>query len=124
MRPNELAELEKEIERLSTEKINLVNSQDYEQAAAVRDKVRQLRGKVDELKQEWESSIRSEENVIDADDIQHIVSDMTGVPLVAHRPERERKAASTSKRSCTKRSSRRTRRSPSSRRPSAARAPA
>ena len=48
----------------------------------MRDKVRQLRGKVDELKQEWESSIRSEENVIDADDIQHIVSDMTGVPLV------------------------------------------
>jgi ATP-dependent Clp protease ATP-binding subunit ClpC len=82
VRPNEVAELESEIQRLANEKTNLVNTQAYEQAAGVRDQVRQLRTRVDDLKREWESNIRSEENVIDADDIQQIVSDMTGVPLV------------------------------------------
>lgn len=81
VRPKELFEVEREIERLTTEKTNLVNSQNYEKAAAVRDTVRQLKAKVDGLKQEWERSISMEENVVDVEDIQSIISDMTGIPL-------------------------------------------
>ena len=39
MRPTELAELEREIEKLNAAKLNLVNNQNYERAAAVRDEV-------------------------------------------------------------------------------------
>ena len=88
IRPRELADLEKEIERLNSEKTSLVNTQNYEKAAAVRDMVRQLKGKVDEIKKTWESTITVEENVVDVEDIQQVISDMTGIPLCAHRAER------------------------------------
>jgi ATP-dependent Clp protease ATP-binding subunit ClpC len=81
VRPVELTNLEQEIERLTLEKTNLVNTQHYEKAASVRDKVRQLKTKVDEMKREWESTIKAEENVLDIDDIQLIISEMTGIPL-------------------------------------------
>jgi ATP-dependent Clp protease ATP-binding subunit ClpC len=81
VRPTELAELEREIEELNNEKMALVNSQNYEKAAAVRDTVRQLKMKVEELKSSWQVSLRSEHNVIRADDIQMIISDITGIPL-------------------------------------------
>jgi ATP-dependent Clp protease ATP-binding subunit ClpC len=81
IRPKELADLEKEIDKLNAEKATLVNTQNYEKAAAVRDTVRQLKGKVDEIKKSWESTIAYEENVVDTEDIQQVISDMTGIPL-------------------------------------------
>jgi len=81
VRPTELTRLEQEIEKLTTEKTNLVSSQNYEKAAFVRDKVRQLKGRVDELKKSWQGSIKPEENLIDVEDIQSIISEITGIPL-------------------------------------------
>ena len=43
VRPKALSSLDEKIERLTIEKSNLVNSQNYEKAAAVRDQVRQLK---------------------------------------------------------------------------------
>ncbi|MFW6274900.1 MAG: Clp protease N-terminal domain-containing protein, partial [Spirochaetota bacterium] len=81
VRPKELTELEEEIERLTEEKINLVNNQDYEKAAAVRDTVRQLKGRVEEIKNGWQKSLKNEKNVVDEEDIQSIISNITGIPL-------------------------------------------
>lgn len=81
IRPKELADLEKEIDKLNGEKTTLVNTQNYEKAAAVRDQVRQLKDKVEEVKKSWESTIAYEENVVDVEDIQEVISDMTGIPL-------------------------------------------
>jgi ATP-dependent Clp protease ATP-binding subunit ClpC len=80
--PQEVSDLEKEIERLNTEKTAFVTAQNYERAAAVRDTVRQLKAKIDELKDEWRLSMKSEQNTVDSEDIQKIISDMTGIPLV------------------------------------------
>jgi ATP-dependent Clp protease ATP-binding subunit ClpC len=66
---------------MNVEKTGLVNTQNYEKAAAVRDMVRQLKGKLDEIKKTWESTITVEENVVDVEDIQQVISDMTGIPL-------------------------------------------
>ncbi len=81
VRPKELAELEKEIEDLTADKIALVNNQNYEKAAAVRDTVRQLKQKVEEMKKGWEQTLRSEKNIVDETDIQFVISDITGIPL-------------------------------------------
>jgi ATP-dependent Clp protease ATP-binding subunit ClpC len=81
IRPKELADLERDIDRLNAEKATLVNTQNYEKAAAVRDQVRQLKSKVDEVKKSWESTIAYEENVVDVEDIMQVISDMTGIPL-------------------------------------------
>ncbi|MFP4489922.1 MAG: ATP-dependent Clp protease ATP-binding subunit [Spirochaetaceae bacterium] len=81
VRPKELTELEEEIDRLTGEKINLVNNQDYEKAAAVRDTVRQLKGRVEEMKKNWKNSMKNERNLVEVDDIQRIISSITGIPL-------------------------------------------
>ncbi|MBU8912720.1 MAG: ATP-dependent Clp protease ATP-binding subunit [Spirochaetales bacterium] len=81
VRPTELAELEREIEKLNAEKLTLVNSQNYERAAAIRDQVRQLKTKVEEMKTQWKVTLKTEQNVVDAEDIQYVLSDMTGIPL-------------------------------------------
>ncbi len=81
VRPAKLAELEKEIEALNQEKLSLVNSQNYERAAAVRDEVRELKQRVEEIKSEWKVTLKTERSVVDSDDIQFVISDITGIPL-------------------------------------------
>jgi ATP-dependent Clp protease ATP-binding subunit ClpC len=81
VRPKELQEMEEEIERLTREKIELVNNQDYEKAASVRDTVRQMRSKVEEMKKGWEKTLKNERNVVSEDDIQAIISNITGIPV-------------------------------------------
>ncbi len=82
VRPTEIAELEQRIEELNTEKVALVNSQNYERAAAVRDEVRHLRERVEQLRSQWKVTLRSEQSVVDAEDINFILSDITGIPLI------------------------------------------
>jgi ATP-dependent Clp protease ATP-binding subunit ClpC len=81
VRPTELQDLEAEIERLNQEKVNLVNSQNYEQAASIRDQVRQLRGRVEDIRNAWKVSLKTEQNIVDAEDIQYVISEITGIPI-------------------------------------------
>ncbi len=81
VRPKELTELEKEIETLNIEKSHLVNIQNYEQAAAVRDSAKHIKIKIEDFKRDWQSNIKREENLVDIDDIQEIISEITGIPL-------------------------------------------
>jgi ATP-dependent Clp protease ATP-binding subunit ClpC len=80
-RPQELTELDEQIERLTAEKIALVNTQNYEKAAAVRDTVRHLKNRVEEVKRGWQTTLKLEKNIVTEDDIQTIISDITGIPL-------------------------------------------
>jgi ATP-dependent Clp protease ATP-binding subunit ClpC len=81
VRPKELAEIETQIEQLSVEKSSLVAQQNYEQAASLRDQVKNLRNRMDEIKQHWEANLQVEENLVDVEDIQSVVSEITGIPL-------------------------------------------
>lgn len=79
-RPAELAELEKSIEELNREKDNLVQSQDYESAAMVRDKVRDLKQKLDDFNEYWKNNAVSSKKHVTVKDIAKIISNMTGIP--------------------------------------------
>jgi ATP-dependent Clp protease ATP-binding subunit ClpC len=81
VRPSEITKVEREMEKLNVEKSNLVSMQNYEKAAAIRDSVRQLKSKIEQLKKSWEGSIKAEENLIDVEDVQTIISEITGIPL-------------------------------------------
>jgi ATP-dependent Clp protease ATP-binding subunit ClpC len=81
-RPQAISDLEEKTLALTEEKISYVNSQDYENAARVRDKVREMRARIEELKSEWEKTLREETNLISVEDIQEIVSENTGIPMV------------------------------------------
>ncbi|AEJ61541.1 ATPase AAA-2 domain protein [Spirochaeta thermophila DSM 6578] len=81
-RPQEIEELEKKIDQLNSEKIMLVNTQNYERAAAVRDQVNRLKMELERLKTAWKLEIKRTQNIVDQEDIQEVVSDITGIPLV------------------------------------------
>jgi ATP-dependent Clp protease ATP-binding subunit ClpC len=79
-RPAELDELEENIERLTKEKQLLVQSQNYERAAEVRDKVLLLRQKFDMFKDSWEKNTASARKPVGVNDICRVVETMTGIP--------------------------------------------
>jgi ATP-dependent Clp protease ATP-binding subunit ClpC len=73
--------LEEKVNTLSRKKTDLVNNQDYEKAAAVRDQVRQIRIEIEEKRREWERSIRENRPAVTVDDIQSMIAEITGIPL-------------------------------------------
>lgn len=79
-RPSELEELEKQIDALGEEKNALVKSQNYEKAADVRDKVIELKVRLDAFREEWKSKNGGFRKSITINDICSILSQMTGIP--------------------------------------------
>jgi len=82
MVPKDFKEMEEEIEKLRQEKTHLVEMQDYEKAAKVRDKMNQLREKLEIMKDEWKKELNIEKPVVDDEEIYQITSELTGIPLV------------------------------------------
>lgn len=80
-RPSELALLEEKKKELEEEKRNLVMNQDYENAAVVRDKVIDLKKKLNLYTNIWEKNGGRPAKVVTAADIERIISEMTGIPV-------------------------------------------
>ncbi|HWQ27144.1 MAG TPA: ATP-dependent Clp protease ATP-binding subunit [Chlorobaculum sp.] len=80
--PKEILELEKSIEEVKAEKNKVVKMQNFEEAARLRDKEKNLLDALDHAKQEWEE--RSSESVYDVTeaDISSVIAMMTGIPVV------------------------------------------
>jgi ATP-dependent Clp protease ATP-binding subunit ClpC len=79
--PPDLADLEREIERLGGEKDEAVKNADYERAAELRDKCESLRMKRENTQREWKDNTQEAEGVVDEIVISEVVSRMTGIPL-------------------------------------------
>ena len=80
-KPPNLAELERDIERLIMEKDEAVKNADYERAAELRDKAEVSRARKDELQREWRDRAKEVDGVVDDETIATVVSSITGVPL-------------------------------------------
>lgn len=80
VRPPELDQIEEAIEELSSQKRALVEMQDYEKAALVRDKVYSLRRELDELKANWKANENANARQVTVDDVLSVISSMTGIP--------------------------------------------
>ena len=74
-------EAEAERKRLEEEKRNLVLTQDYESAALVRDKVIDLKKKLNLYTNIWEKNGGRPAKVVTGEDIERIISEMTGIPV-------------------------------------------
>ncbi|MBL8881093.1 MAG: ATP-dependent Clp protease ATP-binding subunit, partial [Phycisphaerales bacterium] len=79
--PPDLVEVEREIERLGSEKDEAVKNADYERAAELRDKVETLRMKKENVERDWKDRSKEIEGVVDENVIAEVVSMMTGIPL-------------------------------------------
>ncbi len=78
--PEEIKTLELEIEDITRKKNAAANSQQFEEAAKLRDQERKLKEQVDEMRQEWEQKVRDEVVEVTEQDIAEVVSSMTGIP--------------------------------------------
>src|SRR5205814_7723563 len=75
-------ELEEEIERVRKDKEALIENQEFEKAASLRNKERKLTQKKRELEEQWRTSENQEEQPqVDEEDIADIVSMWTGIPV-------------------------------------------
>src|SRR5437762_4043045 len=80
--PAEIHELEKKLEEVVKEKEAAIRGQEYEKAARLRDREKDLRAKRNEFKKSWTESKRDKEVQVNEDLIAAVLSVMTGIPMV------------------------------------------
>ncbi len=80
-RPPDVKEIERQIEEIRTDKEAAIKAQDFEKAASLRDNEKQAKDKLEKILTEWREQREEKEVVVTEDDMMHIVSKFTGVPL-------------------------------------------
>ena len=79
--PPSLKELEAELETVKKEKDAAVHSQEFENAANLRDKQTKLEKQLEETKNEWKKVQGEKNTCVTAEDIAVVVANWTGVPI-------------------------------------------
>ncbi len=80
-RPPEVKVMEAEIEEIKGKKEKAIKNQDFEGAAQMRDKEKQAKEKMETLLKEWRTRGEEKRIKVDEEEILHVVSKWTGIPL-------------------------------------------
>lgn len=80
-RPPDLKQLEESVEVARREKQAAIASQEYERAARLRDKEKELKTEFDNRVREWKERRQEQRVEVSEEDIAYLVSKWTGVPL-------------------------------------------
>lgn len=80
--PEDIRELEEKIKRINEEKASAVNSQNFEQAAALRDEEKEVKAHLENAKESWKKQNSETNGVVTPDEIAAIVSEWTHIPVV------------------------------------------
>ena len=79
--PEDIVELEKQIEEVKNEKNRVVKSQRFEEAASLRDTEKKLGEALDKAKLNWEDDSKNKRFPINEEHIAEVISMMTGIPV-------------------------------------------
>lgn len=79
--PEYIEKLRKEVDDIKEKKIQVVKTQNYEQAAKLRDEERKVLKKLEDEKEKWADKQRNNKTPVSVTDVFEIISDMTGVPI-------------------------------------------
>ena len=79
--PQEIHQLEVEIERLRKDKEEAIGKQEYEKAASLRDKEKNLREKLQKIYAEWKKNKEEQQVIVTDDDVAAIVAKQTQIPM-------------------------------------------
>lgn len=79
--PDEILQIEEEIEKIKEEKIRVVRSQRYEEAARLRDTERTLNDRLEKAKIQWEEDSKNKRVTVTVDHVGDVVAMMTGIPV-------------------------------------------
>ncbi len=80
-RPPDVKDIEASIETIRASKEAAIKAQDFEKAAALRDDEKAAKDQLDKVLSEWRASKEEKLVTVTEDDIMHVVSKWTGVPL-------------------------------------------
>jgi ATP-dependent Clp protease ATP-binding subunit ClpC len=80
--PKEILELEQKIEDIKGLKNQVVKSQNFEEAARLRDQEKRLIDSLERAKQEWEKSTAEKIFDVNEENVASVVAMMTGIPVV------------------------------------------
>lgn len=80
--PPSLKELESELETVKKEKDAAVHSQEFENAANLRDKQTKLEKQLEDTKNEWKKAQGEKNTCVTAEDIAVVVANWTGIPIM------------------------------------------
>lgn len=79
--PQDITKYEKEIEETRLAKEEAISHQEYEKAAKLRDKEKNLREQLLQIRSEWEINKEEHEVIVEDEDVAQVVARQTGVPL-------------------------------------------
>ncbi|QQE74642.1 ATP-dependent Clp protease ATP-binding subunit [Brevibacillus composti] len=85
--PPNLKELEGRLEEVRKEKDAAVQSQEFEEAASLRDKEQKLREELEKTKKDWKERQGQLNMEVTPEDIAHVVANWTGIPVVKLKEE-------------------------------------
>ncbi len=80
--PDKLQKLENKIKEIDKEKSAAINEQNFEHAAKLRDEEKSIKKKLEEQRRLWQSKHENTNGAVTEQDIAHIVSNWSGIPVV------------------------------------------
>lgn len=79
--PDSIEKLKKEINSIKEKKVMVVKSQDYEQAAKLRDEEKKQNLKLESENKKWVENLKNNKLPISVDDVYSMITQITGVPV-------------------------------------------
>ena len=79
--PQNILDLEKELEATKIKKQEAINKQKFEDAATIRDKEKSIESKLSHAKDVWEKQLKSKKELVTEVNVENVVSMMTGIPV-------------------------------------------
>lgn len=79
--PDDLKDIEAALQKITEEKLEAINAQEYEAAARLRDEEQRLKAEADQKRKEWVGRRNLDSGMVTDEDIATIVSSWTGVPV-------------------------------------------
>ncbi|HUQ47796.1 MAG TPA: ATP-dependent Clp protease ATP-binding subunit [Gemmatimonadaceae bacterium] len=80
--PPEVTALKVQLDGINAEKEGAVRDQNFERAASLRDREKEIRGEILRKQEEWEKHRQSHRPVLGEDEVSFIVSRWTGIPVM------------------------------------------
>lgn len=79
--PKEIIDIENKISDIKEKKNEVIRKQKYEEAAKLRDVEKQLNNSLEKAREEWEEWAKNNKQTVSEEDVAHVVSMITGIPV-------------------------------------------
>ena len=79
--PQNIMSIEKKIDGIKDKKIHVIKTQNYEEAARLRDTEKQLLKELEDEKSKWEEETKLHREVVNEENVAEVIAMMTGVPV-------------------------------------------